>query len=339
MSTAAFDTRTLAHPNGYRILVCVDGSTLSEECLPYGVSLARTFRGAVTLVRVMQPRSDASLPQLTDALGWELSRQEALAYLERIQAQVASELGRPAEVRLEQGRAAERIVDLAREIGASVTVLGRHGEGGLSPWKLGSTAQQVLAVTTSSVFVVGGAPAVAPASPKRVLVPLDGSLRTESALPTAARIARAHDAELLLVHIVREPLPSSVLRAGDDLDIARELAGRIEAGAHRYLDRLRTRLEREVRSVRTLVERHPSESQQLLDIARREEADLIVLSAHGSAAHAMRPFGSTTVDLLRGAPVPVMVLQDLSEHEFEPAGESMETVAPALRSSFPPEGR
>jgi nucleotide-binding universal stress UspA family protein len=140
---------------------------------------------------------------------------------------------------------------------------------------------------------------------------------------------------LLLVHVVREPIPSSVLLAGEDLELARKLTTRLEAGARRYLDRLRDRLAREVGSVRTLVDRHANERQSLLEIAQREQADLIVLSAHGSACDPTRSFGSVTVDLLRNSTAPVLVLQDLPEGELS----SMEDVndAPALRASFPPE--
>jgi nucleotide-binding universal stress UspA family protein len=337
VSSAAFDTRTLSQPKSYRILACVDGSALSEECLPHALALARAFRSELTIVRVMEPRHEHSGPQLTDALAWELSRQEATAYLERIREETASALGRSVEVRLEQGRPPERIVELAREIAADLTVLGRHGEGGVSAWHLGSTAQQVLAVPGRSVLVVGGLFARQPAapSPRRILVALDGSVRAESALPTATRIARAHGAELLLVHIVREPLPTSVLRAGEEMNMARQLADRLESAAGRYLERLRDRLAREGDSVRVLVARDPSESEQLLAVADHEDIDLIVLSAHGSGCHRTRPFGSVTSDVVRASQVPVMVLQDLPAQEGFRVEDS--TVPPPLRSSFPPE--
>jgi len=310
--------------------------------LPYAVSLATTFGSALTLVRVMQPPHEHGHehagPQVTDALGWEISRQEARGYLERLQREATTSLGRPVEIRLEQGHPAERIVDLAREIGADLTVLGSHGEGGVTAWNLGSTVQQVLAVARGSVFVAHSS-SVAPTvvSPQRILVPLDGSLRTESVLPTAARIAGAYGAELLLVHVVQEPLPSSVLNA-EDLELARKLAARLESGAKRYLARLRDRLTREVGSVRTLAVRHANERQCLLEIAQKERSDLIVLSAHGSACDPTRCFGSVTADLLRNSIVPVLVLQDLPERELQAAHDAGDELAPPLRASFPPQG-
>jgi nucleotide-binding universal stress UspA family protein len=336
MSAAASINRFGGQLHGHRVLVCLDGSPFSERCLPFGISFAKTFGSALTLIRVMQPRHEHAGPQLTDALGWEISRQEARGYLERLQGEAATALGRPVDIRLEQGSPAERIVDLARELAADLTVLGTHGEGGVTAWNLGSTVEHVLAGARGSVFLAHSRAAVPTVvSPRRILVPLDGSLRTESVLPTAARLAGTYGAELLLVHVVREPIPSSVLLAGEDLELARKLTTRLEAGARRYLDRLRDRLAREVGSVRTIVDRHANERQCLLEIAQREQADLIVLSAHGSACDPTRSFGSVTADLLRNSTAPVLVLQDLPEGELTSMGDV--TDAPALRASFPPE--
>jgi nucleotide-binding universal stress UspA family protein len=316
--------------------MCLDGSPFSEVCLPYGVSLAKTFGSTLTLVHVMQPRHERAALPITDALGWEISRQEACGYLERLQGEATTALGRAVEIRLEQGHPAERIVDLAREIRADLTVLGSHGQDGVTAWNLGSTVQQVLAAGPGSVFIVHSsfvAPAVV--SPKRILVPLDGSPRAESVLPTAARIANAYGSELLLVHVVQEPLPSSMLRSAEDLEIVRKLASRFESDAKEYLEQLRQRLTRQVGAVRTLAVRHTNERRCLLDIVQRERPDLIVLSAHGSACDPTRSFGSVTADLLSYSMVPVLVLQDLPGRQLH--AEIGEELAPPLRASFPPE--
>jgi nucleotide-binding universal stress UspA family protein len=132
--------------HGRHILVCLDRSRPSEVCVPHAVALARTLGSAVTLVHVMQSRREHAGPQAADALGWEISRKEAQGYVERLEREVSAALGRPVAARLEQGRPAERIVDLAHELGADLTVLGSRGEGGGSALTLGSTVQQVLAL-------------------------------------------------------------------------------------------------------------------------------------------------------------------------------------------------
>jgi nucleotide-binding universal stress UspA family protein len=215
-------------------------------------------------------------------------------------------------------------------------VLGSHGEGGVTPWNLGSTVQQVLAVTRGSVLVAHSS-SVAPSLvvPRRILVPLDGSLRTENVLPTSARIANAFGAELLLVHVVTEPVASAVLRAGEELDLAEQLAARLQKSAQQYLGGVRDRIAHEVPAVRTIVVRHANERQGLLELSQREHVDLVVLSAHGAACDPSRVFGSVTSYLLTHSQIPVLVLQDLPREVSRPDG-VQEQAAPALRASYPP---
>jgi nucleotide-binding universal stress UspA family protein len=334
---ASTPPRMDARPHTFRMLVCLDRSPFSEVCLPYAISIARTFGSDITLVYVMQLRNGHGGPHTTDALGWEISRQEARAYLERLGQEATRELGRPVDIRLEQGHPAERIVGLARELGADLTVLGSHGEGGITAWNLGTTVQQVLATIRGSVFIAHSSP-VAPsvAIPKRILVPLDGSRRTESVLPTAARIARAYGAEVVLVHVVQAPIASSVLRAGAELELATELAAHLEASARRYLQSVRDRLAHDAPAVRTLVVRHSNERQGLLEIAQQEHTDLVVVSAHGVACDPARSFGSVTAHLLTHSHVPLLVLQDLPFQGECPTGLA-DQLAPPLRASYPPE--
>lgn len=305
------------------------------------LGIAKIFGSAVTLVHVMEPRRpEHSGPQMSDVLGWEISRREAGGYLERIQKETSQALGQAVQVRLEQGHSAERIVDLARELFADLVVLSNHGEGGGAASNLGSTVQQVLALAHSSVFVVHASPAAQPNHelPKRLLVPLDGSPRTESVLPTAAKIARAFAAELLLVHVVQEPVPTLVLHAPEDLSFAHELAGHLELSGKHYLRNLRDRLAHEASSVHTLVVRHVNERQALLEVSQTERVDLIVLSAHGSACDPLHAFGSVTTDLLTHSQLPMLVLQDLPEQDWCGKQSFHPSFAPAMRASYPPEG-
>jgi nucleotide-binding universal stress UspA family protein len=324
--------------HGHHILVCLDGSPGAEGALPYAIGIAKTFGSTVTLVRVLSHKRTEHLGSHTsDVVGWEIARREASGYLERVQKGISDALGQRVNVRLEQGLPAERIVDLAREIEADLIVLASHGEGVGAYANLGTTAQQVLALARSSLFIVQQPPCPAPVLPKRLLVPLDGSLRSESVLPTAARIARAYEAELLLVHVVQEPLPTLVLHAPEDLALAHELALRLELAGNRYLEALRDRLTHESTAVRMLVVRHANERQALLEVSLREHADLIVLSAHGSACDPVHSFGSVTTDLLTHSPLPMLVLQDLPKEPWSRQSKTPSS-APPLRASFPPEG-
>jgi nucleotide-binding universal stress UspA family protein len=168
-------------------------------------------------------------------------------------------------------------------------------------------------------------------------VPLDGSLRTEAVLPTTARIASKFGAELILVHVVQEPIASAVLYADEDMELAKQLAARLVSRAERYLEGVGERLAHEVSSVRTRVVRHPNERQCLLELSQQEHIDLLVISAHGAACDPARTFGSVTAHVVTHSILPVLVVQDLPRDPLEWPHDMGEQLAPPLRASFPPE--
>jgi nucleotide-binding universal stress UspA family protein len=315
---------------GHRIMVCVDGSKPADGCLAHALVLARALGSELTLVHVLRDTGSHH-----DVLDWEISRQEARAHLEQLEDQVVRALGQAPDVRLEQGRVAERIVEVAREIRADLTVLGSRGAG-TTAWNLGNTVQQVVTMSRGSVFIAPSACAANPRSPERIVVPLDGSPRTESVLPTAARLAQSYDAELILVHVTQALLPTSVLHTGEDLELASRLAARLKISAKAYLEGLRARLMREGVRVRTLVEHHANPRQCIVETAERERADLIAVAAHGAACDPGRTFGTVTEYLLAHSAVPLLVLQDLPDSELH-TPELGDKLAPPLRASFPPE--
>ncbi len=317
----------------HRILVCIDRSAFSDPCMRHAITLAKSLGGALTLVHVMQPAYERSGLPATDVLDWEAARQEALAYLETLQRAAAKELQQHVDTRLEQGHPAERITAVARELDADLTILGSQGEHGAARWNLGSTVQQVLAIARGSVLIVRKSPLHADAALTRILIPLDGSRRAESVLPTAVRLAKSHGAELLLAFVVREPVPTAILRSGGDFEVAQALATRLERTGAGYLEGLTAQMKREGVSARGRVIRSADERQSLLELSEAERSDLIVVSAHGSTCNPSLTCGSITAHLLTHALVPLMVLQDLREPE--PCGETQDWRAPALRASFP----
>jgi len=319
----------------HRILVCVDLSPFSESCVQHALAISKGLGSAITLLHVTESPHERSGLHTTDVLDWEIARQEASAHLERLEKDGRREPGQKIDTKLEQGHPAERIAAVARELGADLTVLGGHGERGEAAWNLGSTVQQVLAVTRSSVLVARSSWAASGEawSPKRILVPLDGSRRTESVLPTAVRIANAHHAELLLVFVVQEPVATAVLRAPKDLEAARDLAARIETSGKQYLEGLSEQLVREGATVRTKVIRCRDGKQCLVELSEKERSDLVVLSAHGSTCNPSVTFGGVTAHLLTHSVVSLLVLQDLRDAELH--GQENDRRAPPLRAIYP----
>jgi nucleotide-binding universal stress UspA family protein len=144
---------------------------------------------------------------------------------------------------------------------------------------------------------------------KRILVPVDGSVPSNRGLAAAIRMARGQKARLCLLHVVDE----------------RALAMNPEAGGL-YLDRL-FNLQREsgkkiiakaaaaarargVKASTVLVE---NMTRTVADVvvarARKWRADLIVIGTHGRRGVSRLVMGSDAENVVRTAPVPVLLVK------------------------------
>ena len=312
-----------ASPIG-RVLVCLDRSVLAHSALPYARYIAESFGAQLTLLHVLPSPGEGR----QDALEWEIAQREANHYLDDART-ILGTASTTITTRLAQGTPAREIVAACRDI--DLTILSSQGEGGGPAAELGSVAHHVLAVASGSVLLLQPH-STAQIPPRRLLVPLDGSLRAESVLPIVAGLARGHDCTVVLVHVVRDPTAMAVLADPSDVELAEQLAGRVEVNAEGYLARIRARMLSTVGNVETIVMRRPEERQAVLDVAQQQNIDLVVVTAHGSTCNAGCIFGSVSSYLLAQSRLPILVLQDMPRHESSARSQ----VARASSSSHPP---
>jgi nucleotide-binding universal stress UspA family protein len=146
-----------------RILVCLDGSKLAEQILPYAVEEALRFGSRVTLLKVvtfpmMAAKAEAvgTLSQtggLTEeAIGKETA--EAKAYLERVAEPL---LGRGVNVEciaVEGSPVGDTIVAYAHNNNIDLICIATHGHSGLGRIVFGSVANRVLKESGLPILVI-----------------------------------------------------------------------------------------------------------------------------------------------------------------------------------------
>jgi universal stress protein A len=139
-----------------------------------------------------------------------------------------------------------------------------------------------------------------------ILHPTDFSRPAARAEAVAARLARALDAELLLLHVVPE---SSIYGGGREL--LRE-AFRLEAlrvaAARRALSRRAARLRARNVKVRELVATG-APYRQIVSVARRKGSQMIVIGTRARGGVARWLLGSVAERVLRVAPCPVLTVR------------------------------
>jgi nucleotide-binding universal stress UspA family protein len=307
------------------ILLPLDGSPSAERMVRYLIAVARANSPRVTLLKALEP------PQLVgtrgiDPVEWEMLRADAQAYLSGMVDRLRHN-GIEAGIALVQGTAAEQIVSYARQQAVDLVIMSSHGAGSTSgsgagthdmAWPLGSTAQKVIATTPTSLLIVpseGSAPVADEPELhlRRMLLPLDCSARAECILPAAIALARSHDAELVLAHVVPEPeMPRRMGPSREDLELAHRVVERNRREAVRYLRETSNRLAVDYNRIEVRLCVASKRAQTLRELAEREGVDLIILAAHGSTGDTHQRYGGVAAKFLQEGYGPVIILQDLA---------------------------
>jgi nucleotide-binding universal stress UspA family protein len=294
-----------------RILVPLDGSRLAEAALPIAARLADACGSAITLLHGIEQDAPSSVhgePHLATGA-------EAAAYLDRLTRQLATG-GRIVDYHVHEvpvGNVARSIADHAEEQKSDVVVVSTHGAGGIRRELWGSIAQRVLQLSRRPVLLVRARwapPVSAPFNPATIMVPLDGSVAAEAALPLASKLAHALDARLRLVMVV----PTLGTVAADDRPEATFLPGttRIlldvrEEQATAYLEELAAYLRSS--GVPSLAEvRRGAPVAELAADAAEHGDGLVVTATHGRAG--LQAIWSTSVAtrLLKRTHAPILLV-------------------------------
>ena len=141
---------------------------------------------------------------------------------------------------------------------------------------------------------------------KTILVPIDFSDVSARVTSTAATIAKALDADLILLHVA-EPEPDFVgFEAGTE--IVQPNVPLVVRDDTQALDREKERLAETGVSVTALHVQGPIE-EKIMSEAKRLDADMIVLGSHGHGALYHLLVGSVATEVLKKSKVPVLVVK------------------------------
>ncbi|HUJ87794.1 MAG TPA: universal stress protein [Burkholderiales bacterium] len=143
---------------------------------------------------------------------------------------------------------------------------------------------------------------------KRILVPLDGSSTSKLGLKEALRLAQGGNASLCLLNVVDELF---VTQAGEGMIVADQIFEKLRASGRKVLAAgLALARKRGVRARTVLAE---TMTRPVADVivrqARSWKADLIVLGTHGRRGVRRVVMGSDAEQVLRSAPVPVLMVR------------------------------
>jgi nucleotide-binding universal stress UspA family protein len=143
---------------------------------------------------------------------------------------------------------------------------------------------------------------------KRILVPTDGSELSASAIKAAASLAKNLNANLIAVHVMpvfaAMVYPEAVMYSAISLD---DFNAETEQEANKALAAATQEAQRAGVSCETVKNRFDQPFLGILDAAKRNDCDLIVMASHGRRGVKALVLGSETHKLLTHSKIPVLV--------------------------------
>ncbi len=279
-----------------RVLVPLDGSLAAEFAIRFAADLARSHDADLLLLYLKHLPANPESPDTNDQDLEQINK-----YLADVRKEQRDMGIRAYEYLVASRDLAEALFKFVDSERVSVIVLSTQGRTGLLRWLFGSSVEKT--ITDMPVPLLLVRPMY-----QRIVVPLDGSKWSESAIPRATELARVHDAELVLLHVYQS-------KAGDYAG-QWALAGQQQIADQTYeqmadqLIGLRNRLRQEGLRVRDVMIRAGNPAQVICDFVESEEGiSMIVMSTHGRTGLSRWLVGSVAQTVIKNSRSPVTLVR------------------------------
>ena len=288
------------------VLVPLDGSKFSESALPTALAIARRWNACLEIVIVQEDPS-----MLAHGLLELPSREWFEQYVEDVAERVHGDAGFAVRATVLKGSSAEAIQNHAAARGVDLVVMATHGRGPMSRFWLGSTADGLIRRSTIPILLLlpseEGLETQPDFNPRRVLVPLDGSVESEAILTHALALAGDGEAgfDVLRVYPHQGTYASSYLPHTAQVNAGELERGRTEA--EEYVEEEAAWLIEHGIPARGHVVAGTAPATAILHFAEQSGADLIAMSTHGRGGVSRLVLGSVTDKVIRGSQIPTLV--------------------------------
>jgi len=148
---------------------------------------------------------------------------------------------------------------------------------------------------------------------QRLLVPVDGSTASNEGLREAVKLAKAAGARLRVIHAIDEFIYGTGLEVY--ADVGGQLFAQLREQGEQILQSARAAAEKEGVAVETQLfeQSRGTLADLVVSEATAWPADLIVLGTHGRRGLRRMVLGSDAEQILRSAPVPVLLVRGHAE--------------------------
>lgn len=288
------------------ILLAADGSKHSEGAIKEAIYLAKSCVAKLSVIYVLEinPELETEGQKLVEKM-----ENEARGHIDEIRKRAARENVECEVIARRTDQPFKAIVEEAEKRNIDVIVMGRRGRTGLKKAFMGSVTAKVIGYAPCKVLIV---PVDARIDCKNIMIATDGSKYSEAAAAEAISIAKRCGSKLIVVSVVS-------LETKQHYE-----TGFMTSRLKKELDEVRWKdspeaAERNINAVREMAKNEGVNAEGLaligrpyeaiVEAAKENNADIIVLGAHGKTGIERLLMGSVTERVIALSPCTVLVVK------------------------------
>ncbi len=277
-----------------KILVAFDGSESSKNALRQAIKLANTEKCWIKVLSVI-PAYEGEMELWVRGVKDALRKPGEKMLSEAME--IAKSEGALIMTSLEEGEAYERIIDTADGENCDLIVMGSRGMRLIESTLVGSVTARVIGYTHRDVLVV---PKDTTIGWRNILIATDGSKYSKATTERAIEFAKSYEGDLMVISVVDVTDEFMAQAPGLVEEMVKKAKGIVES-VKKKAEASNIKSENFVREGETY--------KVIVELAKKENADVIFMGSHGRTGPKRLLMGSVTERVIGHSPCPVLVVR------------------------------
>lgn len=295
-----------------KILWATDGSREADSALRYATFFAETWGAEIICLYVSEISFPiASLSPIPENVIMEVVEKTEKKFESRFERVIKKleKKGIDCKYKIVRDTTAQGIINTAKSSDCDLIVMGKHGQGFIQRFIIGSNTSKVLKSSPVPVLCVPGRGRKVVNTVENILVPVDVSNNTDSAISSSLELAHLFNASVTLLYVfwLNEKA----------YDIPPSMVEKFMNKAHKILDRkanlakkkfFRTKKMGKL-NINTQVINGMNPASAIRKYVGKHKFDLIIINTHGRKGIKRIILGSDAERVVREVPCPVLVVR------------------------------
>jgi nucleotide-binding universal stress UspA family protein len=252
-----------------RVAVLLDGSFFAAQAIPLAKLVSTATKSQLTLLSAVKDHTSTHQEQYGD------TQAARLIYLKEVEDQLRGEhINVDHAVR--PGFIADATKKFVTQNHIDMVITTTRGKSGAQHWLTGGVSRKLAHNLDVPILLIKALNRDDPTI-DRILVALDGSIKSEYVLPYARSLAKAFDSELILLSVPAVPEVSDYRAPAD---VVEKLRSKAEVNMQKFLEAVARTLREDGIQVRTMVAgNRPAVT--IVEAAEQVDADMIMITSRG----------------------------------------------------------